>query len=492
MHRLSLTTAFVALGLPALADDAALLIGVERYQEMRRLSGGDDVTRADDDLRDAGYQVTALTNGAGGDTARVLDAFVDEADDADRLVVGLSGRFVTDGGRTWYLTADADQPTLFGMGGTAVSVDSLLAVLAQTPGQAVMVLGLDTGADDAQGAFLREGLGSLDIPQGVTVIYGAPNQVDDVLSDAVAEAGADIIAFVRDNRRMELAGFVPQRLVMQPDNRATPEPATDPSLVPWQAAQDADTADSYRDFLFAYPSSDYAAEARQRLDEIESDPVRMDQLAEESLNLTRNDRRKIQRDLTLLEYDTRGVDGIFGPGTRGAIRNWQQNNGFNQTSYLTGEQISRIDGQASRRAVEIAEEEERAREEAERLDRAFWDETGARGDDAGYRAYLDRYPEGLFAQQARAALDDNNEALDDNRAGEALARAEEDALNINPILARLIESRLDQMGFSPGRVDGRFDSDTRGAIARYQTRRNLPATGYLNEPTVARLLADTF
>jgi len=68
----------------------------------------------------------------------------------------------------------------------------------------------------------------------------------------------------------------------------------------------------------------------------------------------------------------------------------------------------------------------------------------------------------------------------------------EQALQINPILARLIESRLAQLGFDPGNVDGRFNRDTRRAISRYQSNRNLPSTGYISEPTLARLLADTF
>ncbi|WP_296427026.1 peptidoglycan-binding protein [Yoonia sp.] len=487
MRKLILTAALAAMALPAVADDAALLIGVERYRDLSRVSGGTDVTRADDDLRDAGYTVLALTNGSARDMARSLADFTTEAENADRLVVGLSGRFVTDGGRAWFLSADADSPTLFGMGGTAVSLDSIMAVLAKTPGQSVLILGLDTGADDTLDTYLREGLGDLDVPQGVTVLIGAPNVADDVLSDAVTRAGGDVMAFVRDNRRLTAVGYAPQRLVMQPqagDAAPAPRPISDPTLSFWTAAQAANTADSYRNFLFQYPNSPYAAEARRRLDEIENDPVRMDQLAEDALNLSRSERRAIQENLTLLDYNTRGVDGIFGPGSRSAIRNWQQTNGFNQTSFLTAEQISRIDGQASRRAAEIAAEEERARAEAERLDRAFWEETGARGDEAGYRAYLDRYPTGIFAEEASNQLGQSR--------GSNLARAEEEALNINPVLARLIESRLDQLGFNPGRVDGRFDSDTRRAIADYQVRSSLPGTGYLNQPTLARLLADTF
>ena len=490
MRKLSLITALSAFALPAFAEDAALLMGVERYQNLRRVSNATDVLDGAQSLREAGYNVSTLSNGTSANMARLLDRLADKATDADRLVVGLSGRFVTDGERSWLLAADTETPTYFGLA-NAVSIDSVLDVLSKTPGQAVLVLGYDLDADSTIGSYLREGVGNLDIPQGVTVLYGEPNATDDVVEDAITVPGADVMAFVRDVRWLRADGYQPNQLVMQVTSATgnVTAPTVEPTLQFWTAAQQADTADAYRDFALNYPNSPYAQEARRRLDEIENDPIRMAEIAENELSLTRNDRRDIQRNLTLLEYDTRGVDGIFGPGSRRAIRNWQQSNGFAQTSYLTAEQISRIDAQASRREAEIEAEKERERLAAERLDRAYWEETGARGDTAGYRAYLNRYPDGLFSDEAKAALAEEEQEDQDKNENAAAIEA---GLDINPVLARLIESRLAQMGFNPGRVDGRFDSDTRSAISRYQTRSGLPATGYLNEPTLARLLADTF
>jgi peptidoglycan hydrolase-like protein with peptidoglycan-binding domain len=295
------------------------------------------------------------------------------------------------------------------------------------------------------------------------------------------------MAFVRGDDRFAALGYQPETLVMQAAENAQSgiAAAIDSSLRPWNDAQEANTADSYRTFLFDHPNSRFASEARARLDEIENDPVRQAELAEDALNLSRNERRAIQRNLTLLEFNTRGVDGIFGQGSRGAIRNWQQSNGFPQTSFLTASQINRIDAQASRRAAEIEAEEERARQEAWELDRDYWDETGARGNAAGYQAYLERYPEGIFADEARSklgALSNNNEE----------AQAREQAMNLNPVLRRLIESRLRSLGYDVGNVDGRFDRNTRRAIASYQSRSNLTSTGFVDQPTLARLLADTF
>jgi peptidoglycan hydrolase-like protein with peptidoglycan-binding domain len=142
----------------------------------------------------------------------------------------------------------------------------------------------------------------------------------------------------------------------------------------------------------------------------------------------------------LLNYNTRGVDGIFGPGSRGAITNWQQSNGFPQTSYLTRDQISLVDAQAARRQAEIEAEEAREQERADALDRSYWDETGAIGDEPGFRAYLARYPDGLFANIAKArlgAIEDQRrtraEAAD--RAAWSIARAEDSAEGYQEYLA---------------------------------------------------------
>ena len=494
MRRLTISAAFALLAAPLFAQDAALLMGVDRYQEFRRVAGGTDVVVGISALRDAGYAVSSLENGAGGDMRRLLDRLAVDAPGAGRLVVGLSGRFVTDGRRTWLLPADAPaQPSLFTLE-NAVSIDSVLNVLAQAPGRAVLVLGVNA-SDTAQiDPYLRQGIGDLDIPQGVTVFSGPPNVADNIMVDAIAVQGRDVMQFVRNTRAVQIAGYQPGSLVMQADpiEVAAPARAGDPSLPFWEDAQAANTADAYRVFLLGHPNSQYAAEARRRLEQIENDPVLVAEQGESALNLNRDQRRAVQANLTLLDYDTRGVDGIFGQGTRRAIRNWQQINGFAQTSFLTTEQINRIDAQANRRQAEIDVADAAARADAERLDRAYWEETGARGTQAGYRAYLNRYPEGVFAERATNALTPDPAPAPPPAADNGQARAQENALNINPVMARLIESRLSQLGFDPGSVDGQFDAATRRAIGQYQADRSISATGFLTQATLARLLADTF
>lgn len=55
---------------------------------------------------------------------------------------------------------------------------------------------------------------------------------------------------------------------------------------------------------------------------------------ENRLGLDRDTRREIQRRLTLLSFDTKGVDGSFGPNSRSAIQAWQQQRSFPASGFL--------------------------------------------------------------------------------------------------------------------------------------------------------------
>ncbi len=547
MRHLLLTTALI-LPLPAFAQDTALILGNARYEQLDRVVRADDLLGAVDRLESLGFVVHSRANGR-VDTAKDLAAaFQAGLEGADRLVVALSGHFVTDGHRTWLLTAEAAGVDLFTVDTQGLSVDSVLRLLAERPGKAVLLLGAGDARNlDLGESGLQEGIAELQVPQGVTVLQGTPTVAGRLLGGLLTEPEAEIGARLLADGSVTANGFLPRDWVLMPSEIVI-EQATAP-VVPtedllnaearlWDTTTAADTVEAYRSYLDQFPRGRFADDAEEQIAAILAEPNRAARLAEEALSLNREARRGVQANLTFLNYNTRGVDGIFGPGTRGAITNWQQTNGFPQTSYLTRDQINLLEAQAARRRAEIEAEEERARAQAEALDRSYWAETGGRQDEPGYRAYLDRYPEGLFANIARARLADIEERrraateMEDRAAwsvaqadgsatgyreylaaypqgvfaDEALslieeleapvvdqsqidrARAEEEQLRLSGVRGQLLELRLRDLGFDPGRLDGVIDANTRAAISAYQEDRDLPVTGYVDQRTAVGLI----
>ena len=547
MRSLLLTTALM-VPLPAIAQDAALILGQERYEQLDRVNRADDLLRATDRLDALGFDVSSRANGRVEAVTDLAAAFQADAADADRLVVALSGHFVTDGTRTWLLTAEATEPDFFTLNDAALSLDSILRILALRPGKAVLLLGAADPDDlDMDDSGLQAGIGDLVVPQGVTLIRTTPQMAANVLDADLTEPKAVIGARLARNPSLFIEGYLPVDWVLMAGEVIVedPEPVTGPTpddlnaeAALWDQTTAADSVEAYRRYVARYPEGRFVDDAEAQIEAILAEPNRAARLAEEALGLTRPARRDIQADLTLLNYNTRGVDGIFGPGSRGAITNWQQSNGFPQTSYLTRDQINLLDAQASRRQAEIDAEEARALAQQQALDRSYWTETGAIGDEPGFRAYLARYPDGLFANIAKARLAE----IEDRRRGEAeaadraawsiaqsediiagyqeylaaypngvfatqartrieelnaprisnqqvaQAQAEESNLRLSGVRAQLLELRLRDLGFNPGRLDGVIDGNTRNAIVAYQEANDLLTTGYVDRATAVGLM----
>ncbi|MYM55679.1 peptidoglycan-binding domain-containing protein [Thalassovita mangrovi] len=81
------------------------------------------------------------------------------------------------------------------------------------------------------------------------------------------------------------------------------------------------------------------------------DPRVRAEAEERTLRLTRNERLTLQRELTLLGFSTGGVDGVFGPKTRAAIRRFQASRNYAQTGYLTAQQVRQIHREAEQHRV---------------------------------------------------------------------------------------------------------------------------------------------
>ena len=503
-----LTALFMVCAGLARAADVALVIDN---------GGRDRIVAAADRLDAAGVAVVAGSDRDAGQMRAMLSQIEQMARSADGLVVILSGRFVHSREETYFLATGGEGAGLAAVAQDGLALSAILAVLAEMPGRAVLALAPD-GDDGEAGPFLRQGIGAPNLPQGVTSITGRPDAVARMVRDALAVPGAGLVETAETVGGISIDGYAPRGFAFLPDGggdvdrlrrrvqqaeqdvataregaRTARDRLADADSALWAAARADDRAEGYRRYLEVFPTGENVSQARRALNAIRDEPFRAARLEEEGMDLNRARRQEIQRDLTALGFDTRGVDGIFGPGTRTAISAWQQRRDARETGYLDAAQVTRLRQAAEARTREVAAQ----RAEGLRADRRFWEQTGAGGDAAGLRRYLGRFPEGQFADPARRALaaletparptgkkDDrlawrqtverntasgyraflrahpDSSYVDNARARlrgiegvggrEDAARRAEDALGLTPILRRTVEGRLKAMGGDPG------------------------------------------
>ncbi len=123
-------------------------------------------------------------------------------------------------------------------------------------------------------------------------------------------------------------------------------------------------------------------------------------------------------------------------------------------------------------------------------DRAAWDTAREADTIRSYRNYLRDFPSGAFRTEATDRIETLTRQ-DDGAEARAAALAAENALGLSSGTIRAVEAKLSQLRLEPGAVDGNIDQDTRRALRNYQRDRGLTVTGYLNETTLVRLLADS-
>ncbi len=537
-------------GLSAQAGGVALILGNQSYEAFEDAEGAAQVLDTVTAFEEMGFLVISGADLSADEMRAQLAGSFEQAqrEETERFVIVLGGLFATSHGGSWLMGSDSSDAGLALADGQGLRLE-LVAEIAGLASESAVIWLAPGRTDQLFGPWLRAGLPeNLDLPHSIPVLRGP---VDDVVQGlrASLRPGTTLASIARANRALTGEGALPEDMAFLPEG-FTPGARAD--LRAWAIAQEEDSEAGYQAYLDAFPNGQNAQAARSALEAIRNAPDRI----EAALFLTRDERRAIQRDLSVLGFDTRGIDGIFGPGTRGAIAGWQSLRELEETSYLDRDQIFALAADAAERAAEIEAEERARREAQEREDREFWALTGAAGDEPGLRSYLERYPEGIFAGLARERLEQvelarqaeernrdlaawrRARALDTLAAYEqyladwpdgefvenardriaqrepvpvpgvatppesvpsdaqtpavARARAAEAALGLAQPTRVLIERRLARLGLDPGPVDGVFDDQTRIAIRQAQARFDLVPTGYVDQDFLTMMVSNLF
>lgn len=515
------------------AQDRALIVDVSQYRYLSDLPADGRIQTIRNRLRADGFEVEQLDNPTLSRMRAAVFALEAGAQGAEgRTVVVLRGHVVNDGERTWVLSQGGRTPDRFDLGSKAFPFYLLDRALGASAGQAV--LAVIPSQRPLEGLVdLENGVGALDMPQGVTAITGSSRDIQRSLT-TLLRPGATTADLLQGSA--EVSGFVSRGVAFTVDEQTQPEDTGE--IAYWSAVRDIGTAEAYEAYLNRYPDGVFAEAAEEAIGGVQVSREEALKEAEAALRLNRTRRQEIQRALALLGFDPRGIDGVFGPATRRAVAAWQEANRYEAHGYLDRDQLFLLQEQARRRAAELEEEARQKRLIEEERDRAYWNGTGISGREADLRLYLRRYPDGLFADVARdqiadyeaerrAELSARERAAWDRAAAantiaayraflseypdgslaetargrileleentftpEQIARLEanENAVAANPAARLLIEGRLAGLGLEPGPTDGRFDDATRKAIRRFQKARGLNVTGYMDQPTMVRLL----
>ena len=478
----------------AWAEDLVIIIGNERYDGRPRVS---DAGRAAMRTLQAAYEregfaIMRARDIKGEPLRGLLADFETRAKNADRVVVHYAGHLTPSAMNLRLVPRDLSRDrTVVRRSMGTVSLDVLYEILAHRPGKSALILATplqDVGQGIARGPH---------IPNGLLVMAGPTRKLNQVVVEEFLGDGASAAALQRAHGDLTIAGYVSDEafLARPEDSGAADGGSLDrdndafAEMSAWRQAAQTGTHASLRDYLKEYPNGMFAHEAASRLSALGPE-VSVEEQIEKDLNLTRSQRRQIQENLTLLGFDTRGVDGIFGNGTRRAIASWQRSERFRDSGFLDQVQIRVLANGARDKKAELERQAEAEKIAREREDLDYWRRTGASGDEDDLNAYLERYPDGLFAAQARRLLIE----IGASRVGNSNAEAEavEAKLGLNSRTRRIVEQRLAALDLDPGPVDGTFDHETRRAIAEFQRRRDLDVTGYLTNQTVGQLIASVF
>ena len=195
----------------------------------------------------------------------------------------------------------------------------------------------------------------------------------DVLTDDPVDDGDTIVAATDPDGPDDGGEDVSVEDVSVEDDADSTGP--DPAMIAWLEIKDTEDVDALRNYLRQYADTPFGQLARNRIAALEAGDEAMvqvddgtdagdaqvepevslqDRLQALEADYSAADRRQIQQALADLGFYTLGIDGVFGPGTRRAIRAFQARIGAEPTGYLTDAERYRLNTMAPPAAAAVS------------------------------------------------------------------------------------------------------------------------------------------
>lgn len=372
----------------------ALVIGNANYPEQPLVNTLNDAHDMAAKLEELGFKVTKHTDLGRRALAMAITDFVRAVQGNDGVTLFYySGHGLQVEGNNYLLPVDARIRDALDVPNEAVPLNTLLAGLNDRGDHTVNLLFLDACRDNPYRRSDRKGLGDKGLarvhaPKGTLIHYATRpgetasdnpsgrnglftqhllrtlDQPGLEIKDAFQQVARDVH---RESGNAQLPwqeGIIFGRFYFRPpaasETRAI-APATDPTSTPvqtsrpdaltyWTLIQDSRDADTYRAFLERFDDPVLASLARAKLRELEQSPsapasatsgTTVEPPSQAELALARAGEippQIIQYALHELGHYRGQLDGLIGPGTRAAIRAFQQSKGFVATGELNNAQ----------------------------------------------------------------------------------------------------------------------------------------------------------
>ena len=314
--------AFLLSATPLLASDrVALVIGNSAYQEVQPLlNPRHDARDLAAKLQELGFEVTVLTDLTKADFENGLRNYSRSVRRAEMALIFYAGHGIGYKGQSWLIPVEAELAYEDEVELEAISANQLLKIAGRARGLGLVILDSCrnnsfkmASADGSVNRSISRGLAKIS-PSGDTLLWYSAED-GRVAADGSGRNSPFTTALLRqlDIPGLELAKLF--REVIREVRQTT-------NMTQSPTEYGSRTEDFY-----------FQPKLETKLNLVSPQAIEID------LALTRDERRKIQEILTLLEYNPKENNGIFGAQTRHALKRWQKEQGIlgegflNSTSY---------------------------------------------------------------------------------------------------------------------------------------------------------------